>query len=45
MVRPFTPHVTMRELAQLFINQRREFIGLGVLPVTGGRQQVTNLLR
>ena len=40
VVGPFTPHVTMSELAQLVIDQRREFIGLGALPIAGGRQQI-----
>ena len=45
VVRPFTPHVAMSELAQLVIDQGREFIGLGALPITGGRQQIADLLR
>jgi len=45
VVRPLTPHVAMSELARLLIDQRREFVGLGILPIAGGRQQIADLLR
>ena len=43
MVGSLAAHINTREPAQLFVNQRRDFIQLRAFPVTGFGQQICDL--